>query len=118
MIRKFSWIILFCTALLIIAACNISFDKRKWTEMNDPSLPLPSREKMLKELITNHKLVGLKYDQLIGILSTPDYSDSISSGYNIIIHWDGIDPDHVKTINFTLSKDSIITGFKVEEWTK
>jgi len=79
-LRKFSFLI------LVALSCNaeIKFDKEKWSERYDIDFPSPYREQMLSDLLRNHKLVGLKYPQLIETLGSPNFSDSNSIGYTIL----------------------------------
>ena len=74
---------------------------------------------MLKDLTTEHKLVGLKYSQLIELLGEPNFNDSSSLAYKIIEDYGhDIDPVYTKNLDFTFLKDSTITSFKVYEWKK
>ena len=104
--------------VIILLGCNqqIKFDKDKWVEGGN--MEFPNRNRMLEDLTTNYKLVGIKYPELINLLGEPQYNDSASLGYVIEIHYDVIDPDYSKTLNFNFNKDSVITSFKVEEWKK
>jgi hypothetical protein len=93
----------------------------KWDEKPDLVFTPPYRKKMLKDLTTNHKLVGLKYLEIIRLLGAPNFQDSATAsfGYDIIINYDSdVDPIYTKTLNFTISKDSVIISFKVNEWKK
>ena len=72
---------------------------------------------MLSDLITNHKLIGLKYSQIVELLGEPDFKDSLC--YSIIVDYGtNIDPVYTKNLNFTFSMDSIITSFNVQDWKK
>ena len=74
---------------------------------------------MFMDLITNYKLVGIKYSQLIGLLGIPDSKDSNSLSYKIVVDYGhDIDPVYTKNLDFTYSNDSIITSFNVNEWKK
>lgn len=121
---KFSIIILQFTTIIILFACNdnnmqVKFEKSKWNEQTDPLFPSSYRKQMLTDLTTNYKLVGFKYSQLIELLGTPDNKDSSSLSYKIIVDYGhDIDPVYTKDLDFTLSKDSMIVSFKVEEWKK
>ncbi len=114
-----------CISLfLCFTSCNdkaseLKFDKVKWNEKEDPAFPPSARVRMLNDLTTNNKLVGLKYSQLIEFLGRPNYRDSSSLAYTIIEDYGAdIDPVYTKTLDFTFSKDSIITAFKLVEWKK
>lgn len=103
---------------IMIVSCNqqIKFDKTNWTTKDD--MEYPYRKKMLKDLITNYKLSGIKYSELIALLGQPQYNDSASLGYEIETHYNVIDPDYAKKLEFIFNKDSVITSFKVAEWKK
>lgn len=106
---------------IMFFGCNhqIKFDKVKWQQHEDAGQPSLYRKDMLKDLITNYKLTGIKYSGVIELLGEPNFNDSSSFGYDIIVHYGhDIDPVYTKTLDFTFSKDSIITSFKVEEWKK
>lgn len=74
---------------------------------------------MLGDLTVNHKLVGLSYSQLVRYLGEPDTSTDSSLVYRIAIDYGSdIDPVYSKDLEFSYSKDSIITSFKILEWKK
>jgi len=75
---------------------------------------------MLKDLTTNYKLIGMKYSDLIDLLGSPDFIDTSNSiiTYEITLHYDMIDPDYGKDLDFKLNKDSTIKSFKIREWKK
>jgi hypothetical protein len=74
---------------------------------------------MVNDLTKNYKFNGMKYSEVINLLGMPNFKDSVSFGYDIIIDYGSdIDPTYTKTLAFTFSKDSIITAFKVNEWKK
>lgn len=118
----------YCLSKWLLAAfiftmfsCNqqIKFDKNKWNEQTDPLFPSSYRSKMLRDLTTNYKLIGLSYHQLIDRLGMPDNKDSSLVSYKIVVEYGSdIDPVYTKDLKFTYSKDSLITSFKVVEWKK
>jgi hypothetical protein len=106
-------------SLMFFLSCNqqIKFDKNKWGEQEDRIYQY--RNSMLKDLTSNHKLVGLQYPQLIQLLDTPDFTDKNVWGYSIVTDYGSdIDPVYIKNLEFSFSKDSVITGYHVEEWKK
>jgi len=112
---------LFLIALIGLFSCKdfkqIKFDKSKWRTRDD--MEFPYRNKMLKDLTTNYKLVGLKHSEIIELLGDPNFSDSSSFAYQVIEDYGSdIDPVYTKNLDFEFSKDSIITAFKIEEWKK
>lgn len=107
--------------VIFIASCtqDINFEKTKWAERTDPIYPSAYRSQMLKDLTTKHKLVGLSYSQLIKYLGDPDKEKINSVAYTIAIDYGSdIDPVYSKDLEFSYSKDSIITSFKILEWKK
>jgi hypothetical protein len=107
--------------ILTMFSCNkqIKFDKNKWNEQTDPLFPSSYRPKMLNDLTTNYKLIGLSYHQLIERLGMPDNKESSLVSYKIVVEYGSdIDPVYTKDLKFTYSKDSSITSFKVVEWKK
>lgn len=109
-------IIVFIVCSLYETGNNIKFDKDKWTEVADPLFPSVYRPKMLSDLTTNYKLIGMKYSNLIELLGVPDFKDSISLSYKIVVDYkDDIDPIYTKSLDFTFSKDSTIISFKINE---
>jgi hypothetical protein len=113
--------ILTITLLFIASACNSivkneKFDKTKWTTKDD--LDYTMRDAMLSDLISNHKLKGLTYQQLIDSLGEPaNYGESKDSVYyDIVVNYGYLDPKSGKYLVLPLNKDSVVTGFKVVEW--
>ena len=53
--------------LIFVTSCNqeINFEQNKWKEETDHVFPSVYRPRMLNDLTSNHKLIGLSYDQLI-----------------------------------------------------
>lgn len=119
--QKLGFIILQFIVLALFSCGNkqIKFDKNKWNEQTDPTFPSSYRPQMLTDLTTNYKLAGYTYSQLVELLGIPDYKDSSLLSYNIVVDYGhDIDPVYTKNLDFTFSKDSIITSFKVTEWKK
>ena len=87
--------------------------------MTKDDMEFPYRNKMLKDLTTNYKLVGLKRNEIINILGEPNSTDSISFAYNVIEDYGGdIDPVYTKDLDFKFDHDSLITSFKITELKK
>lgn len=107
--------------LIFITSCNqnIDFEKTKWCEQTDPIYPSIYRPLMLKDLTTNHKLLGLNCAQLVKYLGNPDDKEANSITYSIAVDYGNhIDPVYSKNLTFFYSKDSVITSFKIAEWKK
>ena len=82
-------------------------------------MEFPYRNKMLKDLTSNYKLVGLKHSEIVNLLGDPNFSDSSSFAYEVIEDYGSdIDPVYTKNLDFEFGKDSIITAFKIAEWKK
>jgi len=109
------------TTVFFFTSCNNEekFSKVKWNERTDPAFPPPYRNRMLKDLTSNYKLTGLKYSDIIELLGEPNFNDSNSLAYKIKEDYGhDIDPVYSKNLDFTFSKDSMITAYKVVEWKK
>lgn len=110
-----------CILLMIVLSlgCNQSmeFDSAKWKMKED--MEYPYRNKMVGDLTKNHKLVGLRYSQVVELLGVPQYEDSSRISYEVLQDYGSdIDPIHTKYLNLALSQDSIVTSFKIDEWRK
>ena len=106
---------------LFLSACKkqSAFDKDKWAYRGD--MEFPYREEMLTDLLESHPLRGLSYSQLINTLGKPDQvgSTNYQVNYDILTEYGSdIDPIHSKLLEISLSTDSMVTGHKVQEWTK
>lgn len=112
MSTKFS--LLFC--LLLFSCAEIKndkpFSKADWSEVWEGGI-LPNRNEELNDLVTNHRLKGLTYRQLVDSLGVPDNSDSLSLEYAIVI--EPSDVTVVKSLVLSMSKDSIITSWNIHE---
>ena len=74
---------------------------------------------MLNDLVKNHKLQGLTYQQLIDSLGAPgNFGDNDHTvRYEIITGFKSdIDPTYGKNLNITLGPDSVVTSYKISEW--
>jgi hypothetical protein len=72
---------------------------------------------MVDNLLATHKLVGLKFKNVVGLLHYPDRfsRDSLSFHYEITRKMSGIDTVYTKNLVFTMGKDSVIKSVKVTE---
>jgi hypothetical protein len=117
--NKISLLLLMLVLLFSNISCNTKFDKKQWADQVEPGSPPSSRSKMVDDLITNHKLIGLSCTQLTEYLGPPDYKDSNTITYEIIVDYGSdIDPVYTKNLEFAYSKDSLITSFRKVEWKK
>ena len=117
--------LLIITCSILIIACGqdkqeSKFNKGQWEEFNDSDGgEYPYREMMLNDLVKNHKLKGLTYQQLIDSLGAPgNFSDNDDTvRYEIVTRFESdIDPTSGKNLNLTLGADSIVTSYKISEW--
>ena len=113
--------LLLVTIFTGLFSCNdfgqAKFDKVKWMTKDD--IEFPFRNKMLKDLMTNYKLTGIKYSEVIKLLGEPNFSDSASFAYQVIEDYGrDIDPVYTKNLDFEFDKDSVITSYKIVEWKK
>lgn len=105
--------------VILIIAYNMvggKFDRNKWNDKNDWDYPY--RDAMADDLMKHHKLKGLSFKQLKDLLGAPEnFTDADSIYYQLIMDygWD-IDPVHTKYLVFKLNKDSVVTGFRINEW--
>ena len=114
---------LFITACSIgVIACNpdkqgLKFNKSNWEVKEDWDYPY--RDRMLNDLVKNHKLVGLTYGQLIDSLGPPANTgnDSGSVSYEITTRFKSdIDPTSGKNLYIKLNPESVVTSYKISEW--
>lgn len=106
-------------SLMLFLSCSneVKFEKKGWMTIEDPIYPPSSREKMLGDLLENHKLIGLKYSQMEKLMGLPDGKDSNSAYYRIVVEYGSdIDPVYTKNLIFQFSKDSTIISTKVNNW--
>ena len=103
--------------IIALSACKEQkkFSYEKWNYSPDSLYPPPDREKTLKDLTTNYKLVGLTCSQLEKLLGETS-KESNKMYYNLKIEYGFPDPVYTENLVFEFSKDSIVTSFKIEEW--
>jgi hypothetical protein len=114
-------IFIFCT-LLVSCRQNANFNKERfnqegWQKISDLGQH-PEREKMVNDLIQNHNLKGLHYNELIKKLGPPDFWEpenrviyfGLATNYGV-----DLDPTGQRSLKFQFSLDSIITNFAIDE---
>lgn len=93
------------------------FDKDKWDDKVD--ITYENREAMVHDLITNYKLVGLTFYELVELLGSPENVANVDSNkvyYTIVEEYGwNIDPIRVEYLVFEMNEDSIITAFEIEK---
>jgi hypothetical protein len=108
---------------MLLISCNsdIKFDKTGWNQKGDLN-NYPNREKMLNDLMENHKIKGLKYSELVNLLGEPEIektSENITAYYNIATEYGlDIDPVYIKNLVISLSIDSTAQSCIVTNWKK
>jgi len=109
---------------LIVTATSckpeMKFDREKWNYQTDPAAPPDYRNRMVNDLMQHHQLIGLHYTQLVQLLGEPSFIDgTIDADYELDIDYGrDIDPIYIKNLTIHLSKDSVVTSFKIDEWRK
>src|SRR5688572_19938900 len=111
------------TILLVMCACNNQdtqqganlpvqkFDATKWRIKEGEDYPF--REKMLKDLVYNVTLKGIKHEQLIQLLGRPDRVDNSYLFYRVFQKRIDFFPLSTKTLVFKLTKDSTVEWRKI-----
>lgn len=118
---KTKMIFLLITLALIACENNSTFNKSGWLQKKEP-VGYKYRANMLKDLIENHKIKGIKYSELIDLLGAPEnYADEKSNTitYSIVVEYGfNIDPVYSKDLEIYFTKDSIVTNYKIVEWNR
>lgn len=113
----------FCISILLltILSCGnkeIEFDKLKWNQKTDGFYLY--REKMVKNLMSNHLHKGMSYNKVQNLLGLPEnYSDLEENtiAYRIMEDYGwNIDPVETKTLRIEFTKDSIVIDYKLVHW--
>ncbi len=113
-LRRNKYVIFLLLMIFCISSCKTRFNKEKW--VND-DLGGDQRNDMLDDLVANHKIIGLKYSQLIDSFGEPVHTeDSSEVFYTILENYDIIDPISGKDLVIKLNRDSIVTGFYINNW--
>ena len=116
-LKSFRFIIIFTLVSAFLFSCTSKqpFDRYGWNDGD--GLTFPKRYMMVDDLLATHKLVGLKFSNVVGLLHYPDrFSyDSLSFHYEITRKMSGIDTMYTKNLVFTMNKDKVITSVKVTE---
>jgi hypothetical protein len=103
--------------LAVLTSCNKKqpFTPRGWDEGD--GIDFPNRYMMVDDLMANHKLKGLKYQQVVYLLKAPQRNSHTdrSFSYEITRKMSGIDTLYIKNLVFYLNADSTVTDFRVVE---
>lgn len=97
---------------------GIKFNKAGWNTKDD--FDYPNRELMVNDLVKNHQLKGLTYQQLLDSVGQLSLDTATHEGYyDIVIDFGSdIDPVYTKDLVVKFNKDSVVTGFEIKEWKK
>lgn len=105
--------------IYFLFSCNneqIEFYKSKWNENVDGFYT--HRENMTTDLMENHLAIGMSFKDLTKILGNPDnYGSSKDYKMNYLIMEDygwNIDPVETKTLKIELTKDSLVSKYRLE----
>lgn len=113
-----------CLLFFSLTACHhkspgISFSKDRWSQRVDPAFPPAGRTEVLGDLLRSYKLTGLTNHELVSLLGKPDVADSNSVSYMLEERFGSdIDPVYSRRLTFFYTTDSVVSSFKVEEWSK
>ena len=118
-------IVVFRSLGLILLICCVAckkkpqqeekFDSSKWAIVKEKSYPY--RDKMLKDLIDNIELHGLKQDSILSLLGKPNRVDNGHLFYTVLqeffpnTSW----PIRTKTLVIKLAKDGTVEWRKIHE---
>lgn len=98
---------------------RVKFDKEKWGDTD--GLTYKMRDRVLEDLTTNYKLVGMNYKDVIRLLGKPDHYYPLKTSYQILSTEAQYNPKNKpiyrKNLEFYFSKDSIVTRFNIYEHT-
>jgi len=114
---------IFVILSFIFTTCNPDnkFNKIQWLEHSDIE-QYPNRNRMVNDLMSNHKLKGLSYKQITDLIGEPEKNITGENNeiyYQILTEYGSdIDPVHTKTLILILDNDSTITDFKIDEGKK
>src|ERR1700754_1688985 len=89
-------IILFSLLIVFLSACkqHTKFEREGW-DYGD-GLEFPFRNNMVDDLLQNHKLKGLKYQEVIHLLHRPQLSSATEMVYDIEEYNNPKKPRYVK----------------------
>ena len=105
--------------VFLIVSCNkMEFNKVDWLKKDDLSSYI-YRDKMIKDLIENHKLVGLSHKEISELLGNAEnYSDAEHNTiyYNIVTDYaNDIDPVYIKNLRIKFNTFDKVESFNIEE---
>jgi hypothetical protein len=110
-------VILFSLLVVFLTACKhqAKFTREDW-DYGD-GLTFPSRNNMIDDLLQNYKLKGMKYQEVIHLLHSPQLSSTTEMIYDIDEVSQKGKQLYVKKLILSL-KDSVVTDAKIYEHTE
>lgn len=116
---KYITSVFYTIILIFICSCNFNkkFDSKKWKAVDGNNFS-KIREPYVNDLMENYLYKGLKYDSIIKLLGQPDAGRDVARGvgYCLYLEFDGIEPVLEKDLIIEISKDSLVTNYKVVTW--
>lgn len=114
------YIFLAMAGLTTLTACNNSskFDRKKWAYTD--GLEYPLRDDIVDDLMQNHHIKGLTFDQVIDSLGSPQRRDPLKFTYQLLdnsFQYQLKKPVHKKSLIVYFSKDSVANRFEIYEFT-
>ena len=113
---------LYVLCLLVAIGCNspkgkeqvlLPFDKTKWLESVDEDFPY--RDLMIRDLMANQNVRGMKWDSVINLLGEPTRSDSNYLFYKVSEQRMGFLTLHRKSLVIRFTADSTVNGLLIHE---
>ena len=110
-----------CLILFVaVTGCGgVKFEKDRWRDTD--GLTYKMRERILEDLTTNYKLVGMNYKDVIRLLGKPDDTYPLKTSYDVVnneaVYNPKNKPLYRKNLEFYFSKDSVVIRFNVYEHT-
>lgn len=108
--------------LLAFSSCTneTAFDRAKWFESNDV-MSFPHRKLMVKDLVKNVPLKGMKYRDVLEFLGPSQYPWDDVMKIQYVIEDDfgsDIDPVYSPWLTIRSDIDTLVRSVEVEEWRK
>lgn len=105
--------------IMICFSCKheIKFNKTDWSKRSDGFYL--NRDKMINDLILNHKIIGLSKIELLELLGEPEnysYAEPNSIYYNIVTDYGfDIDPVYIKNLKIEFNQSEQVLSYEIEE---
>jgi outer membrane protein assembly factor BamE (lipoprotein component of BamABCDE complex) len=108
-------------AFAALAGCGngSKFDRKKWSYGD--GLEYPLRDDIVDDLMKNHHIKGLTFDQVIDSLGSPQRRDSLKFTYQILdnsFEFAQKGPIRKKNLIVYFNKDSVAVKFEISDHTE